>query len=110
MRAMILLCSACLVGSAMAVSGALAGSTGGAIPAAPDGAAGNGQPAAIPAEATADPAALEATTAKFNSYVAYMNRTLRAVDSLARYRSWVKCAPGRPGASATSTGSTPPTT
>lgn len=47
--------------------------------------------------ATADEAGLTSTTAKFNAYVAYMNRTLRVVDSLARYRSWVDMRRGPTG-------------
>ncbi len=36
-----------------------------------------------------DEAALEAITAKMNAYVALMNRTLRASESIERYKSWV---------------------
>ncbi len=61
-------------------------------------------PAKPPADVKADPAAatedtvgLQATTAKFNAYVAYMNRTLRAIDSLDRYKSWVNMKTGPTG-------------
>ncbi|EIM25308.1 YiiG family protein [Microvirga lotononidis] len=37
----------------------------------------------------AEEAALEAVTAKMNAYVALMNRTLRARESIERYKSWV---------------------
>ena len=57
----------------------------------------DGAPAKAPAEATAADAALAATTAKFDAYVAYMNRSLRAADSLARYRSWVNMRTGPTG-------------
>jgi Protein of unknown function (DUF3829) len=40
---------------------------------------------------------LQATTAKFNAYVEFMNRTLRAVDSLDRYMSWVNMKTGPTG-------------
>ena len=56
-----------------------------------------GGPAKVPAEATAADAALAATSAKFDAYVAYMNRSLRAADSLARYRSWVNMRTGPTG-------------
>ncbi len=46
---------------------------------------------------TSETAALQATTAKFNAYVAYMNRTLRAIDSLDRYKSWVNMKTGPTG-------------
>ena len=52
--------------------------------------------APVPA-ATADLAGLEKTTQKFDAYVAYMNRTLRVLDSLARYRSWVNMKTGPTG-------------
>ena len=52
---------------------------------------------AVPKAATSDVTALAATSAKFDSYVAFMNRTLRAVDSLARYRSWVNMRTGPTG-------------
>ncbi len=47
--------------------------------------------------ATANDAALEATTAKFNAYVKFMNGTLRVVDSLDRYKSWVNMRTGPTG-------------
>ena len=47
--------------------------------------------------ATADDAALEATTAKFNAYVRFMNKTLRVGDSLERYRSLVNMRTGPTG-------------
>ena len=58
---------------------AAADPSAGAVPSSSAGAA--------PPGATSDAAALVATTRKFDSYVVFMNRTLRAVDSLARYRS-----------------------
>ena len=57
----------------------------------------DGVPAKAPSQATAADAALAATTAKFDAYVDYMNRSLRAVDSLARYRSWVNMRTGPTG-------------
>lgn len=48
-------------------------------------------------EATEDTAGMEATTTKFNAYIAYMNRTLRAIDSLDRYKSWVNMKTGPTG-------------
>ena len=53
-------------------------------------------PVAAPG-ATADVAGLAATTQKLNAYVAFMNRTLRAMDSLERYRSWVNMKTGPTG-------------
>ena len=47
--------------------------------------------------ATRDDAALEATTAKFNAYITFMNDTLRAVDSINRYKSWVNMRTGPTG-------------
>ena len=47
--------------------------------------------------ATKDDAALEATTAKFNAYVKFMNGTLRVGDSLDRYESWVNMRTGPTG-------------
>ncbi len=65
-----------------------------ADPAAPPS---DGAPATPPTKATAADAALAATTAKFDADVGYMNRSLRAVDSLARYRSWVNMRTGPTG-------------
>lgn len=45
--------------------------------------------AAAPAQNQQAEDALEAATAKLNAYVALMNRTLRASESIARYESWV---------------------
>jgi len=51
--------------------------------------------------ATADPASesdrLNAATTKFNAYVEFLNRTLRASESLDRYKSWVNMATGPTG-------------
>ena len=44
-----------------------------------------------------DAAALHAATAKFNAYVGFMNRTLRAVTSIDRYKSWVNMKTGPTG-------------
>ncbi|WP_112661859.1 DUF3829 domain-containing protein [Microvirga flavescens] len=41
------------------------------------------------AQQQADQAAIEAVTSKMNAYVALMNRTLRASESIERYKSWV---------------------
>ncbi len=41
------------------------------------------------AQQQTDEAALQAVTAKMNAYVALMNRTMRASESIARYKSWV---------------------
>ncbi|MCG7394641.1 YiiG family protein [Microvirga sp. ACRRW] len=41
------------------------------------------------AQQQADAAALQAVTGKMNAYVALMNRTMRASESIARYKSWV---------------------
>ena len=54
-------------------------------------------PRAPVAGATTNDAALEATTAKFNAYIRFMNRTLRASDSLDRYKSWVNMRTGPTG-------------
>ena len=42
-------------------------------------------------------AALRIVNAKFNAYVAFLNRTLRAMDSLDRYKSWVNMKTGPTG-------------
>lgn len=42
----------------------------------------------------ADDAALETINAKMNAYVALMNRTLRASESIERYKSWVDMEKG----------------
>jgi ribosomal silencing factor RsfS len=42
-------------------------------------------------------ARLNAVTAKFNAYVDFLNRTLRASESLDRYKSWVNWATGPTG-------------
>jgi hypothetical protein len=49
------------------------------------------------ANAEAEDAGLRATTAKFNAYIAFMNRTLRAVQSIDRYKSWVNMKTGPTG-------------
>lgn len=49
------------------------------------------------AAAGAGEADLMATTAKFNAYVAFMNRSLRAIQSLDRYKSWVDMKAGPTG-------------
>jgi Protein of unknown function (DUF3829) len=46
---------------------------------------------------SADEESLQATTHKFNAYVGFMNRTLRAVQSLDRYKSWVNMKTGPTG-------------
>lgn len=62
------------------------------------------QGAALAQSATADAvkpsdddARLTAATQKFNAYVEFLNRTLRASDSLNRYKSWVNMATGPTG-------------
>ena len=53
-----------------------------------------------PADAAApsvDEDNLQATTHKFNAYVGFMNRTLRAVQSIDRYKSWVNMKTGPTG-------------
>ncbi len=80
-----------LIGSTVALGSAAAG------PAAADEPSGGGAASSAAPGATADDAALAATTAKFNAYVGYMNRSLRAVDALARYRSWVNMRTGPTG-------------
>jgi hypothetical protein len=42
-------------------------------------------------------AGLHAATAKFNAYVEFLNRTLRASESLDRYKSWVNMTTGPTG-------------
>jgi hypothetical protein len=54
-------------------------------------------PARVTEGSTSNAAALKATTDKFNAYVSFMNRTLRASDSLDRYKSWVNMKTGRTG-------------
>jgi hypothetical protein len=44
-----------------------------------------------------DDAGLKATTAKLNAYVKFMNRSLRAIQSLDRYKSWVNMKTGPTG-------------
>jgi hypothetical protein len=44
-----------------------------------------------------DEAGLKAITVKFNAYVGFMNRTLRASQSLDRYKSWVNMKTGPTG-------------
>jgi hypothetical protein len=44
-----------------------------------------------------DEARLNAATSKFNAYVEFLNRTLRASESLDRYKSWVNMATGPTG-------------
>lgn len=46
-------------------------------------------PNATPSGQQAPDAILEAATTKMNAYVALMNRTLRASESIERYKSWV---------------------
>jgi hypothetical protein len=55
--------------------------------------------AAKPEAAKSDDAAaaLHAATAKFNAYVEFLNRTLRASESLDRYKSWVNMTTGPTG-------------
>src|SRR5260370_5125392 len=50
-----------------------------------------------PRVAAAAEADLSATTAKFNAYVSFMNRSLRAIESLDRYKSWVNMKTGPTG-------------
>ena len=57
----------------------------------------DGKPGAAAVGPTSEDAALQATTAKFNAYVAYMNRTLRVIESLDRYKSWVNMKTGPTG-------------
>jgi hypothetical protein len=52
---------------------------------------------ADPASVDAGEANLKATSAKFNAYIGFMNRTLRAVQSLDRYKSWVNMKTGPTG-------------
>jgi hypothetical protein len=40
---------------------------------------------------------LRAATEKFNAYVEFLNRTLRASESLERYKSWVNMTTGPTG-------------
>ncbi len=64
-----------------------------------------GAPAPAPAPALNAPAAaaddgaadLNAATDKFNAYVEFLNRTLRASESLERYKSWVDMKTGPTG-------------
>ena len=49
------------------------------------------------ASPSADDENLQATTHKFNAYVGFMNRTLRAVQSIDRYKSWVNMKTGPTG-------------
>jgi hypothetical protein len=54
-------------------------------------------PPAASASGEVDEAGLKAVTAKFNAYVGFMNRTLRASQSLDRYKSWVNMKTGPTG-------------
>lgn len=58
-----------------------------------------GAPALGQAPAVPDPelAASQATVGKLNTYVGLLNRTLRAAESVARYRSWVDLRTGPTG-------------
>ena len=49
------------------------------------------------ASASADEADLKAATVKFNAYVEFMNRSLRAIQSIDRYKSWVNMKTGPTG-------------
>jgi hypothetical protein len=59
--------------------------------------AASAQDAPAATAASADEDAVNAATQKFNAYVEFMNRTLRAVDSLNRYQSWVNMKTGPTG-------------
>jgi Protein of unknown function (DUF3829) len=61
------------------------------------GAAQAQNPPANTVSAEMDEGGLKATTVKFNAYVGFMNRTLRAVQSIDRYRSWVNMKTGPTG-------------
>lgn len=52
------------------------------------------EPAHASPPAPAEDAELQAVTAKMNAYVALMNRTLRASESIERYESWVDMEKG----------------
>ena len=58
---------------------------------------GQSQPADAAASPGADDENLQATTHKFYAYVEFMNRTLRAVQSIDRYKSWVNMKTGPTG-------------
>jgi hypothetical protein len=59
---------------------------------------GNAQtPAPDPAASTVDDSGLKAVTLKFNTYVGFMNRTLRAAQSIDRYKSWINMTTGPTG-------------
>ncbi|MBP2547269.1 hypothetical protein J2858_000162 [Neorhizobium galegae] len=49
------------------------------------------------AQTAQDPSDMEAATAKMNTYVEFLNRTLRASESLQRYDSWVDMKKGPTG-------------
>jgi len=49
------------------------------------------------AQTATDPASMEAATTKMNAYVEFLNRTLRASESLQRYDSWVDMKKGPTG-------------
>jgi Protein of unknown function (DUF3829) len=49
------------------------------------------------AAADSEAASLHASLAKFNAYVGFLNRTLRASESLDRYKSWVNIKTGPTG-------------
>lgn len=62
------------------------------------GAAAGGPALADDAPADNDATArLNAVTTKFNAYVDFLNRTLRASESIARYKSWVNWTTGPTG-------------
>ncbi|GLK55458.1 hypothetical protein JOD31_000378 [Methylopila capsulata] len=50
-----------------------------------------------PATPPADVAQIQAVITKLNAYVALLNRTLRASESIARYESWVRAKSGPTG-------------
>jgi len=59
--------------------------------------AASAQTAPPPAAATDDAAQIAQATKKFNAYVDFLNRTLRAEEALDRYKSWVNWATGPTG-------------
>jgi hypothetical protein len=61
------------------------------------GAAAAGPAVADDAPATDATARLNAVTEKFNAYVDFLNRTLRASESIDRYKSWVNWTTGPTG-------------
>ena len=84
------------IGAALLVALLASASLSGAARAQNDSAPADADKTQAP-QADAAEAGLHAATKKFNAYVEFLNRTLRASESLDRYRSWVNMQTGPTG-------------